>query len=105
MEPLTTTIKNEIETRTGKKLPRFTEIPIGYLYHKKKKFTGIGYVDDWMQQLFWMEKGRLHRIDGPAVIDSCNKKYFYIHGIEYKEENFWNHSLIVDYKLRNIIEL
>lgn len=104
MTAITTIVRNEIEARTGKKLPRFTEIPVGY-YKTRKKFTGIGYIDDWMQQVFWMKKGTLHRIDGPAVIDSCNRKSFYVHGDLLTEEEYWGHPLVVDHKLKRILEL
>lgn len=52
-------------------------------------------------KLTWIEKGNYHRLNGP----STEEGYFYIGGIRYSEENFWNHPLVVEYKLEQILDI
>lgn len=39
-----------------------------------------------------------HKIDGAAVEDFKGKKEYYLLGIEYSEENYWNHSDVIRHK-------
>lgn len=65
--------------------------------------------DDGRSQI-WYCNNQKHRVDGPAGIfkNSFKKKDYYefwIFGKEYREQDYWNHPLVVEYKLKQIINL
>ena len=39
---------------------------------------------------FWFERDRYHRIDGAAVEWNDGGKWFYLDGIRFTEEDYWN---------------
>ena len=49
----------------------------------------------------WWLEGKLHRLDGPAI-DSDDIFYF-IRGTHYEEKEYWNHSEVVEYKIKKIL--
>lgn len=75
----------------------------------KVKFTGCGLrktglddEDDF--HVFWMKTGKLHRLDGPAIMHVHGPCRFYINDTNFEvEENYWNHSFVIEYKLENIL--
>lgn len=52
-------------------------------------------------------KGKIcHRLDGPAITSkSLLFSYYFINDIEYSEKQYWNHPLVVEYKLNKILKL
>lgn len=62
----------------------------------------------WIQN-FRVGQPRYHRLDGPAVLKESQSepiiKYFYINGCPiHKEEDYWNHPLVIQYKLDEILQ-
>lgn len=51
----------------------------------------------------WYFNNEQHRLDGPAgIYPFDNTIVFYIFGIKYDETNYWNHPLVLEFKLKNI---
>jgi len=71
---------------------------------KSEKYSGIGYIVDWVCAIFWMKNGELHRLDGVAYVSKQTYGYW-IHNKSYSEINFWNHPLVIENKLNQIIKL
>lgn len=46
-----------------------------------------------------------HRLDGPAKIYGNGDCEFWINGNEYKPEEFWNHPLVIENKIKSILGL
>jgi len=46
----------------------------------------VSYADGAIKH--WYYHGELHRLDGPAMEYSWGDQYYYIHGIEYTEEEY-----------------
>ena len=66
-------------------------------------------VSDYREE--WWYKGRRHRINGPAIIfqnttNNINFEtfYYYVHGTFYLEEEFWKNPLVINHKLKSILE-
>jgi len=38
---------------------------------------------------YWLKHDEYHREDGPAVEDSSGYKYYYLEGVRYTEEDYW----------------
>lgn len=79
----------------------------GFGAAQKTRYTGCGLRENNTSspQIFWMKNGRFHRLDGPALIDA-------IHGVEYSidhcvlgEKEYWEHPLVLNHKLKTILEL
>jgi len=57
---------------------------------------------DWQ----WWLNDQLHRIGGPAVFVSTQHKFcYYLFGFPKKLENYWNHHLVLNHKLKMIMDL
>jgi len=62
--------------------------------------------DNGRQQ--WFLNGNCHRIGGPCIIDpndQLNPEIYYIHGEPMSKQKYWNHPLVVEYKLKMIMDL
>lgn len=91
------------------------------------RFEGHCYVEKWAAQ-YWIKKGKiLHRDDGPAaVFDNGDKTWvinnlfhrldgpamfngdeitYYISDEKIGEEYYWNHPMVVEYKLNQILAI
>lgn len=53
----------------------------------------------------WWVNGKLHRLDGPAIKYSNGRADYSINGEFYDKENYWNHPLVIESKLNQIIKL
>lgn len=55
----------------------------------------------------WIIKGKIsHRLDGPAVVKLENgKQYFYINDRRFSENEYWNHPLVIDHKIKTILAI
>jgi hypothetical protein len=51
-----------------------------------------GRYEDPLGNIIWLQHGKLHRDDGPAVEDQDGSKEWWINGIKLTEEQF-NHEL------------
>mgnify|MGYP000665088281 CR=1 FL=1 len=71
---------------------------------KSEKYSGVGYIVDWVCAIFWMENGELHRLDGLAYISKQTYGYW-IHNKSYSEQQYWNHPLVIKHKLEKIMNL
>ena len=66
--------------------------------------------DGWSGYIYEDEKGRKHRLDGPAV-DHCyytaGTQHYYIEGIQFTKEDFHKHPEVVAYmnemKMRKLL--
>jgi len=71
-----------------------------------KKFhceTGPAVIWDSGSRFFFVNNKR-HRINGAAIELCDGEKEYYIHGKQYFSElEYWNHPLVVEYKLNSII--
>jgi len=56
---------------------------------------------------YWYQNNLLHRLDGPARIDPYHPEYdeYYINDEKYTRQEFWEHPLVLEYKLNKIILL
>lgn len=57
---------------------------------------------------YWWCNNLIHRIGGPAGLietEDEQEHQFWIHGFPYEEEDYWNHPLLIEFKLNNIINL
>jgi len=54
---------------------------------------------------YWCIDGLNHRLDGPAVYSFTEIIAFYIKGKKYLEQEYWNHPLVIEYKLNNILSI
>ena len=50
-----------------------------------------------------MFHGAFHRLDGPAIIWSSGYASYYVNNVEYSEQEYWNHPLVIAYKLEKIL--
>ena len=64
-------------------------------------FSGRCYVRS-MCSFQMYEAGVLHCLDGPSII-SGGKNLFYIAGIQILKEKFWLHPLVIQNKIKRII--
>ena len=46
---------------------------------------------------YFNENNKKHRLDGPAVIFTNGDKCWYINGMQYIEEEFNTHPLVIEY--------
>jgi len=46
---------------------------------------------------FWRQYSERHRLDGPAIEYANGYKSYYIHGMNYSEEEYWNHPKVKEY--------
>lgn len=66
--------RDEIDSKTGLSLPAI----------------------DWGKgSIEWYIKGKLHKLDGPARQYNDGRKSWYINNQEIKEEDFYNHPLVI----------
>jgi len=59
-----------------------------YLNDKFHREDGPAFDSDLGKE--WRIHGKLHREDGPAVIWRIGSKAYYLNGIGYSEEDYWN---------------
>jgi len=53
---------------------------------------------------YWFRHDILHRLDGPAVVGfNNNRKDYFINDFWYEEQEYWNHPLVIEYKLNKIL--
>ena len=45
----------------------------------------------------WYQHDKYHRTDGPAIEYANGDKNYYIDDVFYKEEEYWNHVLVLKY--------
>ena len=65
--------------------------------------TGPAVIWDSGSRFFFVNNKR-HRINGAAIELCDGEKEYYIHGKQYFSElEYWNHPLVVEYKLNSII--
>jgi len=67
---------------------------------KRRKYIGLVYCEQYGYIEYWY-KGKLHRVDGPAVVWFNGNKEYYIEDKETTKENveFYYHLM----KLKNLI--
>jgi hypothetical protein len=65
----------------------YTDISIENYYHKKTIGRGMSYITKYFDKDM-----KLHRTDGPALINSAFSKY-YIHGVHYETVEKFNEQL------------
>lgn len=59
-------------------------------------------------KICWFEKGLLHRINDPAMLDAggwYGYSDFYILGHQIDEDSYPNHPAMIEYKLQKILNL
>lgn len=54
---------------------------------------------------FWWNNGEKHRLDGPAVERHNGEKEFWIHDKSFMPNQYWNHPLVIKYKLNKIKDI
>lgn len=52
----------------------------------------------------WVYDGVFHRIGGPATITLDGKQVFYIDGKRLTPEKYWEHPMVLNHKLSNILD-
>ena len=58
----------------------------------------------------WYYRGELHRLDGPATtmehaIGNNGNGSFYVFGVRYPQDKYWKHPLVLEYRLKLIMEM
>lgn len=70
----------------------------------KEDFLSVGYGStnnyyvDRYNSYYVNIDGELHRLDGPAIEYKSGSKGYYIHHINYFEEDYWNHPQVIQHK-------
>jgi len=82
----------------------FHTFKIYYWYNEQNKIhrendlpAEIWYCKDrFIYRKIWYQNGKMHRVDGPAMIwyhsnsnGNIEEEYWYLNGEEYTEENYW----------------
>lgn len=82
----------------------FSEIPTDY--------EGACYITELETIFYLKDQFTRHRLDGPAVlysfVDGTIAEFgdeFWVDGTCYTEEEYWNHPLVVEEKLKSILLL
>lgn len=75
-----------------------------------KKYTGACFLTKEKDQINHYLEGQLHRLDGHAVEyfngwPAHQWNEYWIRGIEYPAEEYWNNFLVIEYKMNKILEL
>lgn len=71
-----------------------------------KDFEGHCYIENYDVHLFLKKDKIYHRIDGPACINNINGCCeYWINGMQYTEKKYWDHPLMSENKLNQILEL
>ena len=52
----------------------------------------------------WFQRNYIHRLDGPAIEWSDGNKWWYINNERYSQEEFLNHPLVIERKLKSILQ-
>lgn len=52
----------------------------------------------------WRIKNMRHRLGGPAAYNNGGLIQFWIYDQYYKEQDYWNHPLVVEHKLKEILQ-
>jgi hypothetical protein len=68
------------------------EITISFVGDLPSRFTGIVH---FKSVEHWFENGKIHRLDGPAMIWPDGKRHYYVHGMNCSEENYWKHPEVI----------
>jgi len=54
---------------------------------------------------YWLINNQYHRLDGPAIeMNDYDTKLYYINNKRLTTEDYWNHPLVIEYKLKHILE-
>lgn len=53
---------------------------------------------------WWHLNGKVHRVGGPAI-KTAHKEQFCLFGLEYSEQEYWKHPLLIEYKLNKLLGL
>lgn len=82
------------------------------VYHREDGPAHIMFDMFGYPSYYWYNHGKFHRNDGPAVINehsglfgSGGTKEYWINNEQMSEQDYWNHPLIMEYKLKKIMEL
>lgn len=71
---------------------------------ESENLISVRFYDDGTKA--WLINGRRHRIDGPAYVNiKSDFNLFFVEGKEYTKEDYWNHPLVVEYKLKSILDI
>lgn len=77
-------------------------LPPGFTGAIKSKATG---------RISFYYKGLKHRLGGPAQTKGYGvgvieyKETYYINGIQFSVEDYWNHPLVLEHQMNRILEL
>lgn len=75
------------------------EISVWHFNHVPSSFTGKA-TNYAKTGVGWFEKGKPHRLDGPAyILELGGEGYseFIIHGVTIPKEQYWKHPLVLSY--------
>ena len=59
-------------------------------YHRENGPAIIRYRDDKIKDMTWYKDGEIHRLDGPALIYESGLTQYYIEGIQFTKEEFYD---------------
>lgn len=80
-----------------------------FLIKKNKKIVFLnGKIRMFSNSACWWydHKDNIHRLDGPAIINpKKNIKEYWINGMPYNKQDYWNHPLVLEYRINKILEL
>ena len=69
------------------------------LLHRENN-PAIAYADGEQR---WYKNGKYHRLDGPAEVYADGEQRWWINDESYSEEDYWNHPLVIEYKIKQEI--
>lgn len=75
-------------------------------YDIPSKFTGR-VISRLSGRVGYYKDGYKHRLDGPAIVGKMvgGKDQYWIDGHEISEVEYWNHPLVIEYRLENILKI
>lgn len=77
-------------------------IDLWFLNGRLHNTDGPAYFNRSSKNEVWCMFGQHHRVGGPAVVHESFVEY-YIDDVEYMEEDYWKHPLVVEHKLNMIV--
>lgn len=95
------------EVKEGRGLDLSSEELYTLSGHVLDTYTGIAYIqeDYSTTQLSKWENGKLHCLDGPALVFWEGTVLYYINHVQYELDKFYEHPLTLRRKLEKILEL
>lgn len=85
-----------------KRFVDWLEVPADFVGHC---YVAETHIECWLNGVGIIHPHGYHRLDGPATIYGSGNKGFWINDYYFNEENYWNHPLVIEAKLKMILNM